>query len=315
MARRNPHPGKNPKGKMKTMYLISRVTRPLVALAAIIGATSVQASPSLSIRKPPVLSGPNPNTGPAVDPLSIQGQWFVPVAGGAPQYRNNEFHDNASSQGGGVLGTKAVHGIVTGITYTAGAGTNIIGFKVRATIFNDTNTALGGWQQGSNTHREVNYTTVRYTGPLYRPVLVTEFALNSAALFPVGVVAGTPYVPSPGPRILAINNDMLAWYCFNNTPAPVTGNYYVPGWQFPNIAPGASASIELQFRVIDGGLTPVDPRYAAVVNSLAGGMDMLSNRTTSLKIRSWLESIWLDTGVPYFPSAHSSNSAVFHTAP
>jgi hypothetical protein len=293
--------------KMKSMNLLLRAAAPLTALATLIGAISVQASPSLSVRKPPVVSGPNPNTGPAgIDPLSIQGQWFVPAAGGAPQYRNNEFHDNISGQGGGVLGSKAIHGIVSVINYTAGPGTNIIGFRVRATISNDTMTSVGGWQPGFNSHGESR--TVQ--------ILVTEFALNNTALFPAGPVAGTPYVPSPGPRILAVNHDMLAWYCFNNTPAPVTGRYYVPGWQFPNIAPGASATLELQFRVVDGGLVPADPRYPVLVNSLTTGQDMLSNRSVSLKIRSWLQTLWLDNGVAYFPIANrNSNAAVFHTAP
>ena len=301
---------------MKTISLMKRAACTVVALSAFVGATSLQAAPSLSVRKPPVISGPNPNTGPAaVDPQAVKGQWFVPAAGGAPEVRNNEFHDNASGQGGGVMATKAVHGIVGTIYYAAGPGTNIIGFNVKATIFNDTTSSLGGWQPGRNTHREYSPVTVRYSGPLYRPVLVTEFAYTSNALFPAGPVIGTPYVPSPGPRILAVNHDMRAWYCFNNTPAPVTGNYYVPSWRFPDIAPGASASRELQFRVIDGGLTPADARYGVIVNSQATGTDMLSNRTLSLKIRSWLETVWLDNGVAYFPTGRNSTAGVFHLAP
>lgn len=311
---------------MTTQYPSSRAARPAVAfslrsalafalsLASSLLPVAVHAAPSVSVEKPPVVSGPNPNTGPFIDPTSFRGQWFITNAG-AQSFRNNELYDNVSGQGGGALGSKAIHGIVTNIVYAAGPGSNIIGFTIRATIFNDTNTSVGAFQPGTNTHRESRSVQIRYVGPLYRPVMVTEFALNSAAQFPAGVVAGTPYVPSPGPRILAVNHDMRAWYCFNNTPAPVVGNYYVPAWQFPDIAVGASATLPLIFRVIDGGLTPADPRYAPVVNSLATGTDILSNRSVSLKLRSWLEGLWLDNGVAYFPSVHNSNAAVFHTAP
>ena len=288
----------------------------LAALFAVAIGSFANASPSLSVQKPPLFFGLNPNSGPApTDPTAIRGQWFVPVAGGLPQFRSHEFHDNALGQGGGVISTKAVHGIVTSIVYLAGPGTNIIGFRIRATIFNDTNTTAGQWQPGSNSHGERSLATTFYVGTLFRPVLVTEFSLGNNASFPLGPIFGTPYTASPGPRIIAINHDMRSWYCFNNTVPPVVGNYYVPGWQFPNIPVGASASRELIYRVIDGGLAPADPRYAAVLNSMLGGRDILSNRTTSLKISNWVESIWLDSGVPYFPFGQSSDASVFHLTP
>ena len=288
-------------------------------LLAAVSSTAVlitaSAAPSLSVRKPPVVSGANPNTGPgATDPIAKLGQWFIPVSGGSPQSRSNEFHDNLPNQGGGAMSFKAIYGAATGIVYSAGPGTNIIGFTIKATVTNDTNTWSGAWQVAPNSHGETRpaaTATPPYVGTLYRPVIVAEFALGANALFPPGPVAGTPYSVSPGPRIVAVNNDLMAWYCFNN--AAPGGNYYVPSWTMPDIPIGASSSVAMQFRVLDGGLTPADPRYAAITSSASTGADLLSNRTTSLKIDNWVESIWQDSAVAY--SSRPSDVAVFHVAP
>ncbi len=275
---------------------------------------SLLAAPSLDVRKPPVLSGPNPNTGPAaLDPIAQRGQWVIPAAGGAARVYSHEFHDNVNGQGGGVASWRAIYGRTASIVYAAGPGTAIIGFSVSATINNDTTTGAGGWQPGRNSHREQSYASFSYRGILYRPVLAAEFAVANPLLFPAGPVAGTPYTPSPGPRIIAANNDLRAWYCFNNV-AP-WGNYYVPTWEFPTINPGASATRILTFRVLDGGLVPADPRYAAIVNSLGTGRDLFSNRTTSLKISNWVEGLTIDTGAPYFQAGQGSDVSVFHLIP
>lgn len=289
--------------------------RALLAVCfATVSGVFIQAAPSLDVRKPPVLSGINPNTGPAaVDPLAKRGQWVIPAGGGIARVLSHEFHDNLSGQGGGVASWRAIYGRTSAIVYVAGPGTNIVGFSVAATIRNDTDTSTGGWQPGSNSHGEKSHVTYSYRGPLYRPVLVAEFAVANPLLFPAGPVAGTPYTPSPGPRIIAADNDVRAWYCFNNV-AP-WGNYYVPAWQFPSINPGTSASRTLTFRVLDGGLTPADPRYTAVVNSFSTGRDLFSNRTTSLKISNWLERLFIDSGAAYYSNGLSSDVSVFHFTP
>lgn len=281
---------------------------------SLLAGLSLNAAPSLDVRKPPVISGPNPATGPAVvDPVAQRGQWFRPVTGGPLQVRSHEFHDNRTASGGGVFSTRAIFGAVSGINYVAGPGTNIIGFRINAIVRNDTSSVSGPWQPGRNSHGEQRFANIPYIGTLYRPILITEFALTSNALFPVGPIAGTPYTPSPGPRILAINHTMAGWYCFNNT--PVAGNFYVPGWELPSIPVGGGAGVVLEFRVIDGGLTPADPRYNVVENSRATGADVLSNRTTSLKISNWVDRLWTDTGVPYFLIGRSSDAGVFHLVP
>ncbi len=301
---------------MKTLLPLVYAVRGLFATASLsfIAGISLNAAPSLDVRNPPVISGANPATGPAaVDPFALRGQWFRPVVGGALQVRSHEFHDNRTAAGGGVFSTRAIFGAVTGIVYTAGPGTNIIGFRISAVVRNDTSSVSGGWQPGGNSHGEQRFANTTYIGTLYRPILVTEFALTSSAFFPVGPIAGTPYTLSPGPRILAVNNTMVGWYCFNNT--PVAGNFFVPGWELASIPVGGAAGAVLEFRVIDGGLAPADPRYGVVVNSLTTGADVLSNRTTSLKISNWVDRLWIDSGVPYFTIGRSSDAGVFHLVP
>ncbi len=303
----NPKPLNN----MQNSSSFSRVgLRLSAALAsALLLCAGLQAAPSLSVRKPPVVSGANPNTGPAAtDPTAVNGQWFDTLTGGAPSVRSREFHDNVPGQGGGTWSHKAIYGAVGTIYYQAGPGTNIIGFIIKATVTNDTNSTSGGWQSSPNSHGEMRGATTPYVGTLYRPVITAEFAVNSSALFPAGPVAGTPYSLSPGPRIIAINHTLNGWYCFNNV-AP-GGRYYVPAWTLADIPVGASSSVAMQFRVLDGGINPGDPRYSVIVNSLSTGSDVLSNRTTSLKISDWIGSIFTDTGAAY--SANGSDSSVFH---
>jgi hypothetical protein len=298
------------------MTTLCHLTRGLAALALMSAAAGValHAAPSLDVRKPPVISGANPNTGPAaLDPFAKRGQWFLPNSGGAAFPLSHEFHDNANGQGGGAAGTRAIYGKTSAIVYAAGPGTAIVGFSIEATIRNDTTTAEGAWQPGANSHGEKSNLLTPYRGVLYRPILVAEFALAAPILFPAGPVAGTPYTPSSGPRILAANHDLRAWYCFNNL-AP-GGNYYVPSWQFSSIDPGTTASRVLTFRVLDGGLVPADPRYAALVNSLSTGRDLLSNRTTSLKISNWVEPLSIDSGAAYLPAGQGSDVSVFHLIP
>jgi hypothetical protein len=301
---------------MKPLLTLTNVVRGLLAMSALTVLTEIPASaaPSLDVRKPPVISGVNPATGPAVvDPTAKLGQWFRPVNGGPLQVRSHEFHDNVLGQGGGAAGSRAIYGPVLAIVYVSGPGTNIIGFTVYGIVQNDTTSAAGPSQPGGNSHGEQRFATTSYTGPLYRPILVVEFALTANALFPVGPIAGTPYTLSPGPRIVAVNNDMVGWYCFNNT--PVAGNFFVPGWQLPTVAVGGASVVPMQFRVIDGGLRPADPRYGVIVTSLATGGDVLSNRTTSLKISNWVDRLFADTGLPYYTFSRSSDAAVFHLVP
>jgi hypothetical protein len=73
----------------------------------------------------------------------------------------------------------------------------------------------------------------------------------------------------------------------------------------------------MKFSILEpAGLTPADPRYAVLVNSQNQSADMFFNRTTSLKISDWQDTIAIDAGVPY-PSEpfHGSDVSVFHAVP
>lgn len=269
----------------------------------------LSAAPSLDVRKPPVLSGINPNTGPGVNPTASAGQWFRTAS--SLEFRTHEFYDNRSGLGGGARSTNAIFGAVSSIMFGPGPGGAILSFSIKATISNDTAATSGVWLAGRNSHGEQRpFSPPFYRGTLIRPFIVSEFALNNQGFFPAGPIAGTPDTASPGPRIIAANHDAVGWYCF--TGAFVPGNFFVPAWQLPSIPVAASVTIVMSFRVADGGITPADPRYSVLVNSLRLGTDILSNRTTSLKISNWVEGLWADTGVPYFPVGQSSNVSVFH---
>jgi len=90
------------------------------------------------------------------------------------------------------------------------------------------------------------------------------------------------------------------------------GGYYVPGWQFPTIDAGASATQVLHFEVLDGGLTASDARNAAIMQSYVSHSDILSSRTTSLKVSHWVGALLPDTSASYLSTAESSDVEVFH---
>lgn len=286
----------------------------VAGLAGAACALPLHSAPSLDVRKPPVVSGANPNTGPAtIDPTARRGQWFAPRYGTtAPQPRSHEFYDNGRPQGGSPIGSNAIHGRVSAITYATGS-TNIVGFQITAMIRNDSAAVeTPVLINSSNSHQEKRSTSVYYRGPLIRPVLAVEFAQTSPALFPTGSLAGTPYRPQPGARILATNHDLHGWYCYNNgTPA---GRYFVPSWSFPDIAVGGTAVKVLNFTIIDGGLPSTDPRYRVLIESRTNGRDVLANRGQTLKIGSWVGTIFIDTGVAYWSNNLPSSVSVFHNA-
>ena len=260
--------------------------------------STVWAAVSLEITKGPVTGGVN--AGPTQDPNAVQGQWFAD--GTVRQY---EFHDNVTGTGGGVASSAAIKGVVTSITWSGAPGTsNIMAFTVDASITNDTVSWSGPWANGSNTHLEVQTDLTPYEGTMFSTVLVAEFALADLTIQP-GQWA-LPY-SQVLPEIVAINENTAAWYCYNNN----GGNYYVPTWNFGNIAPGETASRSLQFSVNGAGIASTDSRYAALVASDLNDLDILSNRTTSLKISNWVDGIGIDDGTPDNVLLNS-NASVFH---
>jgi hypothetical protein len=99
--------------------------------------------------------------------------------------------------------------------------------------------------------------------------------------------------------IVALNNNHEAWYCWTpGTGQP--GSYYVPSWDFGNVPLGGASSVLQQFGTLPGApILVTDPRHALITASLAGGFDIYANRTTALKLDSWLDGITIDNGAPY----------------
>ena len=272
-------------------------------------------APSLPVTKPPV-SPLSSWTGPPHDPQALEGQWFYDYSSGTNSRRTNEFYDNLlHDQGGGFASYKAVFGRVVNLQYDTNPPNNLIGFDVIATISNDV-PALSSWIPGTNSHGETSGTLEQHENILYGTKLCVEFAISHETnLPPVWLL---PYVDLQ-PYVIARNEDQLAWYCWspdnpeNHQPF---GNYYVPAWDFGEIPPGAGVSRILQFAVSVPGMDATDFRRLSLELSENSGADVLFNRTTSLKISTWLDVI--PTEFPYsypaFP-ARSSNCSVFHNIP
>jgi GEVED domain len=289
----------------------------LIALTAVLCGTVVftWAAPSLPILKPPVVPL-SQMTGPALDPTAAQGQWFKDSSSGEETCRTNEFYDNFHAEWASV---NAISGHVSSITYSAGPGTPITAFSIEATIINDTAVEHQEWLYGDNSHGETNFfTDTPYTGTLVDTKLTAEFAVTDLMNLPALWIP--PYNDYP-PYIEADNEDQAGWYCWNPEDPDMDhvqkGGYFVPTWDFGDILVGQSATRQLDFVIALPGLDPTDTRYAAIVTSEEGQQDVLLNRTTSLKISTWIDELALDTGLPYphlepLPPKRSSDASVFH---
>jgi len=192
-------------------------------------------------------------------------------------------------------------------------GINIMAFDLLATISNHL-PYLEDWIPGTNSHGESRVTPSEpWNYVMFATKLTAEFAID-------------PTVGSPGPmwpyrdtdpHIVALNHNQLAWYCWTpGNPEPNLqpwGRFCVPTWDFGTIPPGASVQRLLKFAVDGAGLPPTDPRHTVILDSLRGNKDVLLNRTTSLKISTWIDDIALDNNVPY-PELplRSSDCSVFH---
>ncbi|HHE38087.1 MAG TPA: T9SS type A sorting domain-containing protein [Candidatus Cloacimonetes bacterium] len=282
----------------------------LIVIAVFI--SQLMAAPSLDVREPPVTDVWD-WTGPIVDPDALNGQWFRDNTTFQEEFRTHEFYDNVEGSGGGTMSCFAIEGYVIMIQYQAG---NIIAFDIEATITNDT-PAYSEWADGSNSHDEFLSTQDQYEGTLWDTKLTAEFALNQFMQMP-SMWTG-PYRDRQE-YIVAVNEDQEAWYCWTpDNPEPDLipwGDYYVPTWDFGDIPPGMSSTRTLQFTCAGAGIPPADTRYNVIVNSYDFHEDVLLNRTTSLKISTWIDEIYTDICQPYpqYPEGplRASDCSVFH---
>lgn len=264
---------------------------------------------SRPVTKPPVQ--PPMLTGPPVDPPAVSGQWFRVVGTGAESSRTHEFYDDP---GGGFAGAAAISGHVVSIGFLQGPPPAITSFVILATIVND-NTRFSTSMNGTNSHGEfIQQLGEGYTGTLRNVKLTASFALT--ALTNIPPVWGTPYFKI-NPFIVAENEDQAAWYCWNpDDQDPLhkpPGSYYVPTWDFGDIPPGQSATRTLQFSIPPPGIPPTDPRYSVLWGSYSTSNDILFNRSLSLKVSDWLDSVAFDDGSSLPEGAeHGSDVSIFH---
>lgn len=214
----------------------------------------------------------------------------------------------------GASGAAAIHGHVDSITYMLGPGSPILGFSIQATIMNDTSLDVQ-WMQGDNSHGEsCVLMEPAYEGPMVDVKLTAEFAIVNLNTLPA--FFAFPYRETT-PWIEAVNEDQAGWYCWSpvdqNPNQQPPGGYFVPTWDFGMIAPMQSATRQLQFVVHPPYLLPSDPRYQAIESPYQPQQDILLNRTTSLKISTWVDNLDLDLGmvVEEFP-LRGSDVSVFH---
>jgi hypothetical protein len=247
-----------------------------------------------------------------LDPVASSGQWFRAVGTGVESYRPYEFYDDPTA---GMAGSAAISGHVVAVGFAQGFPPQAItSFVVLATIIND-NPPEGTWTPGTNSHGEsVQYAGSPCTGTLRNVKLTASFAVTDITNVPP--VWRPPYFKME-PFLVAENEDQAAWYCWNpDDPDPnhiPKGDYYVPTWDFGDIPAGQSATRTLLFSVAGAGLPFSDPRYSVILASFSNHMDILFNRSRSLKISNWLDALALDDGSMFPQGAEfASDVSVFH---
>jgi hypothetical protein len=276
-------------------------------------------SPARLITVGPIIPGPNPLTGPPINPTASSGQWFLDPATGVQQVRPWEFHDNVDSAAQSSL---AIQGHMTNLVFQSGVGTPMTAFSIDATITNDLPGPPGiVGQPGRNTHLETHFGGASFQGTMFNVKMTAEFAFPSKVTVPAAVLAqiaanSAPYTaPLYGGQpaaIIASNEDEEGWYCFSNT----DGNYFVPTFDFGNIAPGASASRTLNFFFPSSNpLLPTHPLYGQIIAWATGGTDVLMNRTTDLKIGDWVDVLAADNAAYPVPATRAGNVSVFFNVP
>jgi len=305
---------------MRTFFV---ATSCFVAVSLLAG--SVWAAPALDIRTInnggsvfPSMAGPS-----GIDPQSDQGQWFRGRTGADRlEVRTHEFYDDLEEFGGGWADFFAIQGQAVNIYDSAGLpwapGMPIAGFDILATITNDLpgNPYVSTVQGGTNSHYEVALSPMWIEEEVIMAdvKLTAEFAI-APEVGPPSPDSILPYCPKDK-YIVALNHNQLGWYCYADDVSPLVppGNFSVPTWDFGDIKPGQSAQQLMSFTVTDAlgnpdVLMPGDPDYLAFEEPDA---DLLLNRSTSLKISTWVDDLQPDWGIPYPEEPlRGSNCSVF----
>jgi len=147
-----------------------------------------------------------------------------------------------------------------------------------------------------NSHMEYLDTGEQYSGTLFGSILAIEFAVSDISNTPSDFAP--PFSVGQLPLIIAEDVDYLAWYSYtpDNPLELPAGGYYVPSYYLGDILPGETVQRDLSFIFYGSGITQTDARYALLEGSLANGWDLLSNRSSSLKISDWISKLTQDEG-------------------
>ncbi len=235
-------------------------------------------------------------SGPVWDSTAVKGQWFLDPRSDRVHAKTMEFHDDENPL--------SINGVVQNIIYDGSPASNIVAFSVLATVTHDLPAEFPP-NAGSNSHAEVQSPQMNvYTGTLHQARITAEFAVADIALLPAGII---PYYPDPVSRgmyfIEAVNEDELAWYCWTpDDPQHLpSGNFQVPAWILGDIPAGGNASVLMEFQVRDAGGMPAgipmhDYRHSVIRFSGQYQADLLYNRSASLKISHWLDTLLIDYG-------------------
>ncbi len=278
------------------------------------------AAPSLPIVRPfvsPTIS----YTGPTNDDThAVMGQWFENLTSSQLENRTHEFYDNINTSGGGIMGHLAISGVVVKVTTKNFPSKPIESFDVLATLYNDTaSPGSGSWAAGTNSHQETLTTLSSYTNVMKKTILTANFATCG----PIAFTTSDPAYTDWSTYIVATNQDFAGWFCWN--PAIPDSHQYgafsVPGWDFGDLLPGQSTNRLLHFIVIGqdgnpGFFDSSDSRYDPIMTSFNNQSDIFINRSSSLKIGTWIGTPADDDGSDYprdiYTSADLSNVSVFH---
>lgn len=291
-------------------------------LALVLGFTQAVVSvgaPSLPVAKP-FVSPTSSLTGPTNDAYAGMGQWFKSVTTNTTENRTHEFYDNTPASGG-AMGCLAISGVVVNVQTVSFPFPGITAFDVQASVFNDSaSQGASACTNGTNSHSETLTAQFYYTNILKQAILVAEFGT-------CGIVAGNaandPAYTDFSPYLVAVNHDYEAWFGTTAENRNQDGNFFVPGWDLGDLAPGQSTNRILSFVVLNfsGGADKIpagDPRYQVIMNSYNNQTDIFLNRTPSLKISNWIATLAEDDGSDYpldsGTGAYLGNVSVFHNA-
>lgn len=245
-------------------------------------------------------------------------QWFINSSGEIVDDAHFEFYDNPSAAGfpdypwGGLSGSAATSGKVTNVWRLPNR--SIFAFAVSVTITNDTYTSFWSmngtsaencwWWEGWSCNRapEIPYNIERY---MYKVRLTLDFADAGFHENPLGPIYVQDY-------------DELAWIGPSDTEPPTIPpdspywrNYAVPTIRFGDLAPGQSATKSIMFGLWEP-LPPSSPLYNLLEDSLVNQKDIFVNRTSSLKISRYCDSLTRDDNSSWPSGCElSSNVSVF----